>query len=90
MELYFEQKREKQLLRQAAARLAKPQLVKCFGVWYGDWEEMEAMRRQKAEHERINKDAARLKAEAQAAKEEAQLNIQVGAPQMIVTYCIAL
>ena len=75
-ELYFEQKREKQLLRQAAARLAKPQLVKCFSVWFADWEEVEATRRHKAEQERINKESKRLQAEAKAAKEEAQLNIQ--------------
>ena len=38
-EAYFQQKREKQLLAQAGLRLAKPQLVRCFNHWNGDWQE---------------------------------------------------
>ena len=40
-DLYLERRRERQLLQQSAARLARPALAACLAHWVRDWEAAE-------------------------------------------------
>ena len=55
-ELFLSKKREKQLLRQAAARLARPALAACMAHWTRDWEVAERRKLLKAQEALFKED----------------------------------
>ena len=67
-EAYFNQKRTEQLLRGAGARMGKPQLVKCFGVWFSEWEAAERAQSVEGRLALAHEEAERARAEVAKAQ----------------------